>query len=62
MTKYDKALESINDLFSDMSVSKEETLSNLNALQEEINTMKDTLEWRSGNEKEKGVKGMVNVF
>ena len=41
---YDKAVEAITLLFSDTSVSKQETASSLNGLIEEIGIMLDSLE------------------
>lgn len=43
MTKYEKAIEAINELFGDDSVSPEETRFNLESLQDEIQTLVDTL-------------------
>lgn len=43
MTKYEKALEAINELFGDDSVSPEETRFNLESLQDEIQSLLDTL-------------------
>lgn len=40
---YEKAKETVNDLFSDQSVSVEETRINMNTLVEEIETLISTL-------------------
>ena len=41
---YDKAVEAITELFSDQSVSKDETVVNLNSLIGEIQIMIESLE------------------
>lgn len=40
---YKKAMDAINELFSDTSVSKEETLRSMNALIGEIEMLKEAL-------------------
>jgi hypothetical protein len=41
---YKNALDAINKLFSDRSVSKEKAIENLEGLKEEIDTLIETLE------------------
>ena len=41
---YEKALESINKMFSDISVSKEETKINLQSLKDEIDLLISTID------------------
>jgi len=41
---YQKAVTAINDLYSDLSVSRKEAFDNLNSLIEEIEIMKECLE------------------
>lgn len=43
-TLYQQALDAVNELFSDTSVSQQETLNSSNALVEEIEVMKEALE------------------
>lgn len=43
-TLYQQALDAVNELFSDTSVSKQDTLNSLNALIEEIEVMKEAFE------------------
>ncbi len=44
MDKYEKALEAINEVYSDKSVSAEETIDSLNGLKDEIDVFIDALE------------------
>ena len=40
---YDKALKAIEELYSDLSVSKEQAIKNLSAIKDEIDIMLDGL-------------------
>jgi len=50
--KFAAALQAVRDLFSDMSVTREQTRFNLNALQSEIEIMQSALDSDDANERE----------
>lgn len=49
---YETVKKALDEMFSDTSISKEECLSGMNALSDEISTMADCLEMDIENEKD----------